>query len=74
MFCGQLCLGKSKNGHSPMVDHILTVKERPDLVLVISNMRTLCRSCDNKRHSEKGKDRDVPEVCEDGFPRISKWR
>ncbi len=74
VFCGQLCLGKKKNGHSPVVDHIKTVKEFPQLALVTQNMTGLCRSCDNKRHSEKGKAEDVPQVCDDGFPADSDWR
>lgn len=49
------------------VDHIESVKEYPHLALEMSNLRTLCVSCDNKRHAEKG---GVPKskVSEDGFP------
>ena len=74
-FCGILALGKKRNGISPVVDHIETVKDRPDLAMDINNLRVLCRPCDNKRHSEKGKGGvDVPEVCADGFPANSEWR
>jgi len=72
--CGQLCLGKKKNGHSPVVDHIKPTREFPELGLDPNNVRVLCRSCDNKRHSEKGKTNDVPEVTADGFPKNSPWR
>ena len=74
-FCGTLALGKNRNGVSPVVDHIETVKDRPDLAMEITNLRVLCRPCDNKRHSEKGKGGiDVPQVCDDGFPADSNWR
>lgn len=74
-FCGILALGKNRNGVSPVVDHIKPVKERPDLAFDIDNLRVLCRPCDNKRHSEKGKGGiDVPEVCADGFTKDSEWR
>lgn len=73
-FCGQLCTGKNRNGFSPVVDHIKTVRERPDLAGDPDNLRVLCKSCDNKRHSEKGKVADVPQVCDDGFPKDSNWR
>jgi len=74
-FCGQLCLGKKRNGHSPVVDHIKTVREHPELAMDPFNLRILCRACDNKRHSEKGKGGiDVPQVSADGFPEESDWR
>ena len=72
--CGQLCLGKNKNGHSPVVDHIKSVKAHPELAFELDNLRILCRPCDNKRHSEKGGGEDVPQVCADGFPENSQWR
>ena len=72
-FCGQKVLGKKINGHSPIVDHIETVKSRPDLAMHLGNLRVLCRSCDNKRHSEKGRGFEVEPVGEDGFPLNSEW-
>jgi len=72
--CDQICLGKKRNGHSPVVDHIETVQERPDLARELDNLRVLCKPCDNKRHSEKGKGADIPQVCADGFPEGSDWR
>src|SRR5690348_1176957 len=57
------------------VDHIKTRKERPDLALELSNLRTLCASCDNQAHREKGsgapqrEERFVPRGCgADGWP------
>lgn len=35
------------------VDHILTRKARPDLALVLANVRTLCPTHDNQGHREK---------------------
>ncbi|MDR2276732.1 MAG: HNH endonuclease [Vagococcus sp.] len=32
------------------VDHIEELKDRPDLALEPSNLRTLCKDCHNKRH------------------------
>ena len=46
-------LGRSR------VDHIRTRHEAPELALVLANLRSLCPSCDNKRHAEKG---GSPEV------------
>lgn len=36
------------------VDHIIERRERPDLALVESNLRTLCVDCDALRHRSKG--------------------
>jgi 5-methylcytosine-specific restriction protein A len=33
------------------VDHIQQRTARPDLALVLSNVRTLCATCDNRRHA-----------------------
>ncbi|MFD2234812.1 HNH endonuclease [Phaeospirillum tilakii] len=35
------------------VDHILPRRQRPDLALALSNLRTLCSICDNQSHREK---------------------
>jgi 5-methylcytosine-specific restriction enzyme A len=68
------CCGRSvrMRGDS-RVDHIETRKARPDLALKLSNVRTLCASCDNKRHSEKGgKQVERIPVALDGLP--AHWR
>ena len=72
-FCGKLCLGKKRNGESPIVDHIMPVKEYPHLAFNEDNLRVLCRSCDNKRHSEKGRGYDITPAGLDGFPMNSEW-
>lgn len=52
------------------VDHIQPRRERPDLALVLSNLRVLCASCDNRRHAEKGQGvgRELRAVGADGRP------
>ena len=37
-----------------VVHHIQSVRERPDLALTLSNLRSLCEACHNRRHPEKG--------------------
>lgn len=39
------CTGRSQTG-----DHIITVKARPDLALVRSNVRGVCHHCNRKRN------------------------
>lgn len=55
------------------VDHIIPVKQRPDLALALANLRTLCAPCDNRRHSEKGLGKERPLTGDDGFPVGSGW-
>jgi len=50
--CGVSVPGKGES----RVDHIKTRRDRPDLALVLGNLRTLCASCDNQAHREKGSD------------------
>ena len=58
------------------VDHIHSIHDRPDLALVLSNLRVLCASCDNQSHREKGsksavgrKERFIIRGCTaDGLP------
>jgi 5-methylcytosine-specific restriction endonuclease McrA len=44
-------------GLSTTADHVLTVKERPDLILERTNLRGACRACNNSR-----KDRTIEEL------------
>ena len=37
-----------------VVHHIQPIEERPDLALTLSNLRSLCEACHNRRHPEKG--------------------
>ena len=69
VFCGASVRGKRQS----RVDHILPRADRPDLALDLGNLRTLCPSCDNKRHAEKGRrGADWPTVDHTGFP--ANWR
>lgn len=38
-----------------VVHHIQPIEERPDLALTLSNLRSLCEVCHNRRHPEKGR-------------------
>lgn len=49
--CGRDVRGKGK----ARVDHIISMHERPDLALVMSNLRTLDAEHDNQAHREKPK-------------------
>lgn len=37
-----------------VVHHIQPIEDRPDLALTLSNLRSLCEACHNRRHPEKG--------------------
>lgn len=61
------------------VDHIKPKKEYPELALELANLRTLCLSCDAKRHADKGRaalikrgitprSAERQETGPDGFP------
>jgi 5-methylcytosine-specific restriction endonuclease McrA len=45
------------------------VRTHPHLRLDLNNLRCLCPSCDNKRHSEKGRGGvEKVEIGMDGYP------
>lgn len=46
--------GGEKPRKADMVHHVISRKERPDLELEISNLRSLCNICHNQKHPEKG--------------------
>ena len=45
----ELCLSEGRETPSEQVDHIVRLKERPDLALEESNVRALCMSCHSRR-------------------------
>ena len=68
-YCCTVCRASVRMKGASRVDHIVTRKARPDLALTLSNLRTLCVSCDNKRHSEKGGNQhDRPAIAVTGYP------
>lgn len=38
---------------STCADHVLTVRDRPDLALTRANLRGACSNCNNKRNSKR---------------------
>jgi len=68
--CRALVQGKKQ----ARVDHIVPLKERPDLSLDLDNLRTLCTRCDAARHREKGGGRPASPVGDDGLPLVGPWR
>jgi 5-methylcytosine-specific restriction endonuclease McrA len=70
--CGYQCetCGKDLRGKgSSRVDHIKPVRTHPHLRLDLANLRCLCPSCDNMRHSEKGRGGvEKVEIGVDGYP------
>jgi 5-methylcytosine-specific restriction protein A len=64
--CGVSVAGYKKS----RVDHVIERKVRPDLALTLSNLRTLCGVCDNRRHADKlgNAPKVVVPTGEDGWP------
>ncbi len=48
-----LCGADLRKLGTSRVDHILPRRRRPDLELVLSNLRSLCAPCDNQQAVEK---------------------
>ena len=68
LHCGAKCIGAKKGGVSPHVDHIQTIRDRPDLKLSLSNLRTLCHSCHSKVTANARHGQDRPTIGIDGYP------
>jgi 5-methylcytosine-specific restriction endonuclease McrA len=69
---GRICVTPNCGAPAKVVDHIIPRREggRDDLV----NLRSLCRSCDNRRHGRKSVDTGAGRLealgCDvDGLPR-----
>ena len=69
VMCGVSVRGKGKS----RVDHIRPVKHCPELAWDKANLRTLCPTCDNRRHSEKLGSSERVQIGVDGFPVGSEW-
>lgn len=64
--CGISIAGYKKS----RVDHIIEVKLRPDLALTLSNLQSLCPSCDNLKHLKAKLGHEPKEVLgsdDDGY-------
>jgi len=70
-----LCGADLRKLGSSRVDHIESRRRRPDLALVLANVRSLCAPCDNRQSREKLEHRDGPRferVDADGL--TAAWR
>ena len=70
-----LCRASLRAPGSSRVDHIESRRRRPELELELSNLRSLCASCDNRQSQEKLERRDKPRferVDADGM--TAAWR
>lgn len=56
----QDCRRYGKKTEAVLVHHIVPYEEEPGLGLEEKNLVSLCDSCHNKRHPEKGKKRTPP--------------
>ena len=60
LYMCQDCLAAKRRGEmvrprdAVVVHHIVPVTERPDLMMDLDNLISLCDACHNKRHPEKG--------------------
>lgn len=55
---GYLCVECKRYGRKTpavLVHHIKALEEYPELKLEATNLESLCESCHNKRHPEKGR-------------------
>lgn len=56
----QECKRYGKRVEARAVHHIKTVEEYPELAFTSGNLISLCTSCHNKKHPEKGGQRYPP--------------
>jgi len=56
----QYCLEKGKLTPADMVHHIEELKDNPEKALDPDNLISLCNTCHNKEHPEKGKKKEKP--------------
>ncbi len=53
----QICKRYGRIREAAEVHHIQHLEDRPDLALDNDNLISLCRTCHNRQHPEKGRDR-----------------
>lgn len=56
----QECFRNKKINNADLVHHIKELRDYPDLALDIDNLESLCNSCHNKEHPDKGKKEKKP--------------
>lgn len=74
-YCCEDCGASVRKKGASRVDHRLSRRARPDLALVLGNLRVKCATCDNRGSVWKGEhDRQArfQEVGVDGLP--ASWR
>lgn len=57
----QPCLKMQRVTAANTVHHIKPLEEHPELALDIDNLESICPSCHNKEHPEKGSNKEVPQ-------------
>ncbi len=65
---------KEQGGYSKATDvhHIKHLKDRPDLALELSNLRSLCGACHNRQHPERF-EKFFKEQAEKKKPVTEEW-
>lgn len=58
----QTCLRKGKLSIANTVHHIKPLEDYPELALDEENLESICPSCHNKEHPEKGRGRETPKA------------
>ena len=53
------CLGLAPDAAATAVDHIFTIRERPDLRLAWENLRSACRACHSARSAAQSRGGDT---------------
>jgi 5-methylcytosine-specific restriction protein A len=71
-FCCEVCKRSVQGKGNARVDHITPIRVDWSRRLDPTNLRVLCTSCDNKRHSEKASGVVKEEIGYDGYP--AAWR
>lgn len=73
----QECMRRYRDGlirkphRADMVHHIIPREQRPDLALDLNNLESLCNTCHNRAHPEKGR-RQAEEHSRPGRMRVIK--
>lgn len=57
---------------TPIVDHVIPRRKRPDLALAESNLRVVCHPCNSKKAAWSDNSSKV-EIGVDGFPKGGSW-